>query len=144
MGTNAQRFMAIAEFEGSVKNISDEYIDFIKRNKNPKHLSISILLKFFYPQKTTLTKEQVENLYDKDISDIDFDKIVDPKKPRNKPQSIADLFNDLGMKFNKNDLIYISELKGISSAFLASILSFKKLKISINLSKFISNSFLVI
>jgi len=101
--------MAVGEFEGSVKNLTENYLDFLKNNKKNEELNISLLLKIHYPKKTKFTKLEIEELYTKSIKDIDFDKIIDPKKPRNKSQSLSDLFEDIGIKFKKEDYTAISQ-----------------------------------
>ncbi len=109
--------MLCAEFEGSVKNMVESYIDSIKKDKNIEDMHICFLLQNFYgnKEKEEFTIQNIVSLFKREKIDINYTNFTKNKKATYKSYSVEFLFNSLGIFFNEAELITLKLLDGIAS-----------------------------
>lgn len=108
--------MLCAEFEGSVKELAEHYIDSIKRSKRVKDMHVSLLLQNFYgSREEELTVNKIINLFKRNKKDITYENFTRNKTTINKSFSVENLFNSLGIYFKPKEIIQLKLLDGIAS-----------------------------
>ncbi len=109
--------MLMSEFEGSVRDIVESYIDKIKKGKEINKIHICLLLQNFYGnrEKEELTIEKILNLYNKKKSEINYSNFTKNKKAKYKYDSVKKLFNSLGIFFKSKEDNRLRLLDGIAS-----------------------------
>ncbi len=115
---NSMWVMLCAEFEGSIRDKVEEYIDLIKRKKEVKDMHVCFLLQNFYGsknEKKEFTIGEILGVYKRDKSKINNLNFTKNRKVRNKSFSIKNLFNSLGIFFNSQENTKLKLLDGISS-----------------------------
>ena len=95
---NSMWIMLCSEFEGSVRDLAEKYIDKIKK-KNIKDIHVCFLMQGFYGNRDEdkFTVNEVLGLYKKDKKKIDYINFTRNRKARNKSFSVENLFNSLGV-----------------------------------------------
>ncbi len=107
--------MMLSEFEGSIKDVVETYIDKVKTT-GIEQIHACILLKQFNPR--TEGKSAVDNLilaYKEDPTNITYDKFTRDSKPKYKSKPVERLFNSLGIFFSEEELISLRQLNSIAS-----------------------------
>jgi hypothetical protein len=108
--------MLCSEFEGSVKNLAENYIDLIKRKKSVKDMHICFLVQNYYGDKEELLSvAQILKLFNGKKKDIEYKNFTKNRKVKNKSHSIENLFNSLGIFFNDAEKANLKLLDGIAS-----------------------------
>ena len=108
--------MLCAEFEGSMKDLVEKYIDSIKKKKKVKDMHICFLLQNFYGDKDeTLTITKILGLFKRNKKKIIYRNFTQNKKPTYKSLSVERLFNSLGIFFNDKEITKLKLLDGIAS-----------------------------
>lgn len=103
--------MLCAEFEGSLKDLVEKYIDSVKKNKDIKDMHVCFLLQNFYgdnEEKNEFSIREVMKLFKRKKADINYFNFTKNKKATYKSHSVEYLFNSLGIFFKDKE---ISELK---------------------------------
>jgi hypothetical protein len=106
--------MMLSEFEASVKTISENYIDEVKR-KNISDVHICLLIRNFYGNEDELTLKKIVSCYKKDPSKIDYRHFTQDRVPKYKRQAVEKLFNNMGIFFDEQELISLKILDGVAS-----------------------------
>lgn len=108
--------MLMSEFEASIKDMVESYIDKIKKSKDVSDMHICFLIQNFYGNKEEdLTIEKILSLYNKKKSDITYSNFTRNKKTKYKHEHIKKLFNMLGIFFTEKEDLRIKLLDGIAS-----------------------------
>ncbi|MFH1049026.1 MAG: MAE_28990/MAE_18760 family HEPN-like nuclease [Patescibacteria group bacterium] len=110
--------MMCAEFEGSLKDLVENYIDFVKRKKNIKDMHVCFLLQNFYgnkEEKNVFTKREIMGLFKRKKSGISNLNFTKNKKSTYKSFSVEYLFNSLGIFFKDKEITDLKLLDGIAS-----------------------------
>ena len=107
--------MMLSEFEGSIKDLVELYIDRIK-GKNISDIHICLLLQNFHAKsKDNITINNVISSYKKNPRDINYANFTRDYKAKYKSSSVEKLFNTLGIFFSPQELIKLKMLDGIAS-----------------------------
>ncbi|MCW7483206.1 MAE_28990/MAE_18760 family HEPN-like nuclease [Leptospira kanakyensis] len=107
--------MMMSEFEGSVKDEVEIYIDKIKL-KPINQIHICLLLKNFYGDSAEpLSIDNILGVYKRQTNEITYKNFTKDRKPKNKSHSIENLFNSLGLFFTEDEKILLKIIDGISS-----------------------------
>ena len=109
--------MLMSEFEASIKDIVESYIDEIKKKKKISEIHICLLLQNFYGNKEdeSLTVQKVLDLHNRKKKDIEYRNFTKNKKVKYKYDHIKTLFNSLGIFFKNEEDLKIRLLDGIAS-----------------------------
>jgi len=106
--------MMVAEFEGSVKELAEDYIDKIKEY-DIKTIHPCILLTCFKPDnKNSSPAEKFIEVYDKDPKKIDYKYFTRNNISKYNQESIIKLFNSLGITFIEEEEKELGNLNGIA------------------------------
>jgi hypothetical protein len=104
--------MMLSEFEGSIKELAENYLDKIK-GYDIKNIHTCILLTHFEPKNNNSSSvEKLIDAYQQDPKLINYAKFTKDKKPKYKQEPIVRLFNSLGVMFTAEEF---SELKKLDS-----------------------------
>jgi len=106
--------MLLSEFESSLKDTVEEYIDRIK-TQPVENIHFCVLLNSFIKTDEELTIGKMVNLYKKDPSKISYENFTRNKKPKNKKASIEKMYNSLGIFFSENELERLKYLDSLCS-----------------------------
>lgn len=110
--------MLCAEFEGSIKDLVENYIDSIKKAKKVEDMHICFLLQNFFgskEEKKEFTESEIMGLFKKKKKDINYLNFTKNKKPTYKQFSVERLFNSLGVFFTAEEVAVLKLLDGIAS-----------------------------
>lgn len=110
--------MLCAEFEGSIKDLVENYIDLVKKNQKIKDMHVCFLLQNFHgnkEDKNEFTISEIMSLFRKKNSGINYQNFTKNKKARYKQFSIEHLFNSLGLFFTDKENTTLKLLDGIAS-----------------------------
>jgi len=111
----AMWLMMLSEFEASIKNKVENYIDHVKR-KDISDIHICLLTRHFSGNKDEgLTLNKIISFYKKNPSDINYRNFTQDRVPKYKTQAIEKLFNSLGIFFSKMELTSLAILDSIAS-----------------------------
>ena len=107
--------MMLSEFEASIKDIVENYIDIIKNN-DIKDINVCLLVRNFHGNKEEeLTLPKIISFYKKSVSDISYRNFTRDRVPKYKSKPIENLYNNLGLFFEDNEQSQLSILDGIAS-----------------------------
>lgn len=107
--------MLLSEFEGSIKDLAEGYIDKLKTGKiNDMHICF-LVQNFHGDIDSSLSVNQIINLYKKNKTDIAYTNFTKNKTVRQKSFSVERLFNTLGIFFSDAEKTQLKLLDGISS-----------------------------
>jgi hypothetical protein len=110
--------MSCAEFEGSIKDLAETYIDNVKKTKNINQMHVCFLIQNFFgnkEEKDNFSINQILGLYKKKKSDITYQNFTKNKKAIYKSFSVEYLFNSLGIFFKEKEQTDLKLLDGIAS-----------------------------
>lgn len=110
--------MLLAEFEGSLKDLVENYIDKLKRTRDVRDMHVCFLLQSFYgnlDQKEEFTINEIINVYRKEKSEITYLNFTRNKKATYKQFSVEKLFNSLGVFLSNEEATDLKRLDGIAS-----------------------------
>ncbi len=111
----AMWLMMLSEFEASVKQIAENYIDEIKK-KDISDIHICLLARnFFGNTEEELTLNKVVSCYKKNPKDINYRNFTQDRVPKYKSQAVEKLFNNMGVFFVENEHILLSVLDSVAS-----------------------------
>ena len=107
--------MMLSEFEGSVKDLANAFIDKTKKTKIG-NIHICLLLQNFYPNREEgFTIDNIINIYKKNPEDINYYNFTADKKPKIQSKAVEKLFNNLGVFFSVEELAELKKLDSIAS-----------------------------
>lgn len=107
--------MMLSEFEGSIKDLVESYIDRVKQ-LNIEQIHICLLLQHFYSKsEENITINNVMSVYKKNPNDISYLNFTRDYKPKYKSASVQKLFNSLGIFFSPEENTSLQMLDGIAS-----------------------------
>lgn len=107
--------MMLSEFEGSIKDLVESYIDRVKK-LNIEQIHICLLLQHFHSQSgENITINNVMSVYKRNPNDISYLNFTREKKPKYKSHSVQKLFNSLGIFFSSEENTSLKKLDGIAS-----------------------------
>ena len=107
--------MMLSEFEGSIKDLVESYIDRVKK-LNIEQIHICLLLQNFYSKyEENITINNVISVYQKNPNDISYLNFTRDYKPKYKSSSVQKLFNSLGIFFSSEEYTSLQKLNGIAS-----------------------------
>lgn len=110
--------MLLAEFEGSLKDLVENYIDKIKKNTPVEAMHVCLLLQNKYggphSDRTSFSIAEILNLF-KGKNEITYRNFTKNKQPTYKKDSVEKLFNTLGIFLAEEELINLRQLDGIAS-----------------------------
>ena len=114
---NSMWVMLCSEFEGSIKDLVESYIDSVKQKINIKDMHICFLMQNFYGNKMDdkFTVGQIMGLFNKKKDQITYSNFTRDKKIKNKSFSVENLFNSLGIFFEDDEKTKLKLLDGIAS-----------------------------
>ncbi len=110
--------MSCAEFEGSIKDLAETYIDNVKKIKKINQMHVCFLIQNFFggkEEKDNFSIKEILGLYKKKKSGITYQNFTKNKKPIYKAHSVEYLFNSLGIFFNEKEQTDLKLLNGIAS-----------------------------
>lgn len=110
--------MLCAEFEGSIKDLVESYIDSVKTKKSVKDMHVCFLLQNFFgnkEEKNEFSISEMIGLFKKKKSEINYNNFTRNKKPTYKQFSVERLFNSLGVFFTEKEITTLKLLDGIAS-----------------------------
>lgn len=110
--------MLCAEFEGSIKDLAETYIDNIKKTKKVNEMHICFLMQNFYGQKNekdSFTLGEIIGVYKRKKRDIDYTNFTKDNKPKYKSFSVENLLNSLGIFLKDKEKTDLKLLDGIAS-----------------------------
>jgi|SRR5680860_850262 len=111
--------MLCAEFEGSIKDLVENYIDSVKKAKKVEDMHICFLLQGYYgksEEKGKLAKKNIFQLFKIKKEEINRNNFINNKKAIYKQEAIEDLFNSLGIFFTKKEITMLKQLDSIASS----------------------------
>lgn len=107
--------MMLSEFEASIKTKVESYIDQIKK-KDISDIHVCLLTRHFFGNKNEeLTLKKIISFYKKNPNDISYRHFTQDRVPKYKFDAIQNLFNNLGIFFNEDDVSILKELDSIAS-----------------------------
>jgi hypothetical protein len=107
--------MMLSEFEASIKNIAENYIDLIKRN-DINDIHICLLIRNFHGNKEEeLTLNKITSFYKKNVSDITYKNFTQDRVPKYKSDAVSKLFNYLGVFLDEDETLQLSDLDSAAS-----------------------------
>lgn len=107
--------MMLSEFEASIKNIAENYIDLIKR-KDINDIHICLLIRNFHGNKEEeLTLNKITSFYKKNVSDISYRNFTKDHVPKYKSEAVSKLFNYLGVFLDNDETLQLSNLDSAAS-----------------------------
>jgi len=107
--------MMLSEFEGSIKDLVESYIDDVKK-ENINDIHICLLLQHFYSKsEKNISISNVVTVYKKNPSEINYKNFTRDYKPKYKSDAVEKLFNTLGIFFSPPELSKLKMLDGIAS-----------------------------
>lgn len=110
--------MLCAEFEGSLKDQVEKYIDSVKKHKNVRDMHVCFLLQNFnseFEDKGKLNKKIIFGLFNRKRSEIDSKNFLNTKKAIYKSEAVEYLFNSLGIFLVSGESESLRLLDGIAS-----------------------------
>ena len=112
----AMWIMMLSEFEGSVKDAVEEYIDHVK-TKNINDIHICLLMQNFYPDagEEGVKINNLISVYKKSPSEITYGRFTKDYKAKYKSASIEKLFNTLGVFLTEDELLCLRKIDGYAS-----------------------------
>ncbi len=111
----AMWLMMLSEFEASVKQIAENYIDEIKK-RDISDIHICLLTRnFFGNTEEELTLNKIVSCYKKNPKDINYRNFTQDRVPKYKSQVVEKLFNSMGVFFVENEHILLSVLDSVAS-----------------------------
>jgi hypothetical protein len=107
--------MMLSEFEASVKQIAEDYIDEIKK-KDISDIHICLLVRNFYGNsEDNLSLAKIITCYKKKTKDISYRNFTQDRVPKYKSQAVEKLFNSMGVFFTEDETMSLSILNGAAS-----------------------------
>jgi len=107
--------MMLSEFEASIKNKVENYIDDIK-NKDISDIHVCLLTRNFWgDKKEELTLNKIISFYKKSPNEINYRNFTQDRVPKYKSKAVEKLFNNLGIFFIDEELVSLSVLDSIAS-----------------------------
>lgn len=107
--------MMLSEFEASIKNIVENYIDQVKR-KDINDIHVCLLVRNFHGNKENeLTLNKITSFYKKDASDISYKNFTQDRVPKYKAGAVSKLFDYLGVFLDENEILSLSDLDSVAS-----------------------------
>lgn len=111
----AMWLMMLSEFEASIKNKVENYIDEVKK-KDISDISVCLLIRNFTGNKEEmLTPHKIVSFYKKSPSEISYLNFTKDRVPKYKAKAVETLFNYLGIFFDEEELTSLSVLDSIAS-----------------------------
>jgi hypothetical protein len=111
----AMWLMMLSEFEASVKEKAENYIDQIKK-RDIADIHICLLIRNFYGNsKEELTLNQVISCFKKNPKDISYRNFTQDKVPKYKSQAVKKLFNNMGVFFAEDEETLLAVLDSVAS-----------------------------
>lgn len=106
--------MMLSEFEGSIKDSVEAYIDAVK--KRPiEEIHICLLLKNFYPQDEYFTYGNILEVHKKKPEKITYASFTQDKKAKYKSTAVEKLFNSLGIFLTQDESLLLKTIDSIAS-----------------------------
>jgi len=115
---NSMWVMLFSEFEGSIKDLAENYINFVIKKKSVKDMHVCFLLQNFYgnkKDKDEFTKAEIMGLFKREKSKISISNFTRNKKPTYKSFTVEHLFNSLGVFLKEQEKTNLKLLDGIAS-----------------------------
>lgn len=107
--------MMLSEFEASIKNIVERYIDSIK-TKSMSNIHVCLLIKNFHGNKgDILTLDKIISFYKKNVSDISYGNFTKDRIPKYKSNAVIKLFDSLGVFLDDDEKLKLSALDSAAS-----------------------------
>ena len=107
--------MMLSEFEASIKEIAERYIDAIKK-KDISEIHICLLARHFYGNsEEELTLNKVVSCYKKNPREINYRNFTQDRVPKYKSQAVEKLFNNMGVFFEAEEHISLAILDSVAS-----------------------------
>jgi len=111
----AMWLMMLSEFEASVKQKAENYIDKIKK-KDISNIHICLLIRHFHGNsEDPLTANKIVGFYNKDPREISYRNFTKDKVPKYKTKAVEKLFNNMGIFFTSDELTSLSILDSVAS-----------------------------
>jgi len=111
----AMWLMMLSEFEASVKEKAENYIDQIKK-RDIADIHICLLITNFHGNSQKgLTLDRVIDFFKKNPTDISYRYFTQDKVPKYKSQAVKKLFNSMGVFFTKDEETLLAVLDSVAS-----------------------------
>lgn len=111
----AMWLMMLSEFEASVKEKAENYIDQIKK-RDIADIHICLLIRNFYGNsQKELTLDRVIDCFKKNPRDISYRNFTQDRVPKYKSQAVKKLFNNMGVFFTEDEEIQLTVLDSVAS-----------------------------
>jgi RiboL-PSP-HEPN len=111
----AMWLMMLSEFEASIKQKAEKYIDEIKK-KDISDIHICLLVRHFHggiEDELTITK--IVSFYKKNPKDISYRHFTQDRVPKYKTKAVEKLFNNMGIFFTPEEHSLLSVLDSVAS-----------------------------
>jgi hypothetical protein len=111
----AMWLMMLSEFEASVKQHAENYIDKIKR-RDISDIHICLLIRNFHgDSEQDLTLNKIVSFYKKNPREINYHNFTKDRVPKYKTKAVEKLFNNMGIFFTPDELALLSVLDSVAS-----------------------------
>jgi hypothetical protein len=111
----AMWLMMLSEFEASVKQKAENYIDRIKE-KEISEIHICLLVRNFHGNsEDELTINKIVSCYKKNPREINYRNFTQDRVPKYKTKAVEKLFNNMGIFFTEDECILLSVLDSVAS-----------------------------
>jgi len=110
----AMWLMMLSEFEASVKQKVENYIDEIKI-RDISDIHICLLIRNFHGDSDELTINKIVACYKKNPREITYLNFTKDRVPKYKTKAVEKLFNNLGVFFTEDECILLSVLDSVAS-----------------------------
>lgn len=111
----AMWLMMLSEFEASVKQYAENYIDKIK-GRDISDIHICLLIRSFYGNsEDELTINKIVSCYKKNPQDISYRNFTKDRVPKYKSEAVEKLFNNMGVFFTPDEHALLSVLNSVAS-----------------------------
>ncbi len=111
----AMWLMMLSEFEASVKQKAENYIDKIKK-RDIADIHICLLTRNFYGNsEEELTLNKVVSCYKKNPKEINYRNFTQDRVPKYKSQAVEKLFNSMGIFFIEDEHTLLTVLDSMAS-----------------------------
>jgi hypothetical protein len=111
----AMWLMMMSEFEASIKQIAENYIDKVKK-RDISNIHICILIRNFHGNnENDLTLTKIVSFYKKSPKHINYRNFTQDRVPKYKTVAVEKLFNNMGIFFTADEHIQLSILNSVAS-----------------------------
>lgn len=107
--------MMMSEFEASIKNKVENYIDIVKL-RDIKDIHVCLLTRnFFGESEDALTLSKIVSYYKKNVNHIEYKNFTRDRVPKYKSAAVEKLFNNMGIFLDAEEKTLVGMLDGMAS-----------------------------